>query len=205
MKVTTKVSLSKKIVLSFPLILASNSPRRKEIAEMAGFSFDVQVRETDEKFDPLLPLPEIPIYLAKKKAKLFEQEAKKNIVICADTIVTIDNEVINKPTDEADAKKMLQKLSGRKHTVYTGVCIKTPMEEISFVEATDVFFNELTDWEIDFYIETCHPLDKAGAYGIQDFIGMVGINRIEGSFYTVMGFPIHKIYAVLGKYFIIGL
>lgn len=188
--------------LKYPIILASGSPRRKEILELAGFDFNILVKPTSEIFDKNLSMPDIPLTLSMEKASLFAKESKKNIIICADTIVALDNNVLNKPIDELEAKQMLRSLSGKMHQVYTGVTILSPENQVSFVDRTEVFFKHLTDWEIDYYIKTCHPLDKAGAYGIQDFIGMAGIERIDGSFYTVMGLPIHRVYEVLKKFII---
>lgn len=186
--------------LSKPLILASNSPRRKEIMTNAGYDFSVKVIPTDESFPEDMPAERVPVFLAENKAKCFENELNHEIILCADTVVVVDNQIINKPENEADAKRMLKLLSGKTHRVITGVCILTKAEMNSFADTTFVQFKELSDWEIDYYIEKCKPFDKAGAYGVQDFIGMIGIPKIEGSFYTVMGLPIHKVYEALEKY-----
>jgi septum formation protein len=191
------------MILSKKLILASNSPRRKEILANAGFEFDVKVKETDEDFPNDMPAEEVPRYLAIKKNKAFEGEIGDKIILTADTIVAVDGEILNKPADKSEAISMLKKLSGRKHFVYTGVCICTSEQETSFVDTTEVYFKPLTDQEINYYIATCRPFDKAGAYGVQDFIGMVGIEKIIGSYYTVMGLPIHSVYNVLKKYIVI--
>lgn len=186
--------------LSKPLVLASNSPRRKEIMQNAGFQFSVKVIPTDETFSAEMPVEEVPVYLARNKALCFETLIQDEIILCADTVVVVDGHVINKPTDHHDAVRMLKLLSGRTHSVITGVCLMTNQEIITFADTTHVSFKELSAWEIEYYIEKCQPFDKAGSYGVQDFIGMIGITSIEGSFYTVMGLPIHLVYANLEKY-----
>jgi septum formation protein len=188
--------------LKKPLILASNSPRRQQLMRDAGFEFVVKVKDTNEDFSKTMPAPEVPAYLARKKAEAFRQELGNEIVLTADTIVVIDNEILNKPKDALEASEMLKKLSGRQHQVITGVCVMTQEETETFIDVANVFFRELTDFEIDYYIKKCRPFDKAGAYGVQDFIGMVGILRMEGSYFTVMGLPVHKVYEALRKYFI---
>ena len=186
--------------LSKPLVLASNSPRRKEIMHNAGYDFSVKVIPTDESFLAEMPVEEVPVFLAKVKAECFRRDLKDEIILCADTVVIVDNEILNKPDDVAEATEMLKKQRGKVHKVVTGVCIMTQEETVSFSDTTFVHFKELSDWEIDYYIERCKPFDKAGSYGVQDFIGMIGIPRIEGSFYTVMGLPIHRVYEALEKY-----
>jgi septum formation protein len=183
--------------LRYPLLLASNSPRRQQLLHDAGFEFSVKVKSTDEDFPETMPAIEVPKFLAQKKAAAFSEESLTNIVLTADTIVVIDNEILNKPADYAEAKQMLEKLSGKMHQVMTGVCIKSPEGEESFVDVTNVFFREMSSVEIDYYIENCKPFDKAGAYGVQDFIGMVAIPRMEGSYFTVMGLPVHRVYDAL--------
>ena len=184
------------------LILASNSPRRQQLMRDAGFEFTVKVKDTNEDFPKTMPATQVPEFLAIKKAEAFRQELDNQIVLSADTIVVIDDEILNKPKDASEAKVMLRKLSGRQHQVITGVCIMTKENTESFIDIANVFFRDLTDAEIDYYIETCCPFDKAGAYGVQDFIGMVGIPKMEGSYFTVMGLPVHKVYEALSKYFI---
>ena len=188
--------------LNKPLILASNSPRRQQLMRDAGFDFTVKIKDTNEDFPKTMPAHEVPAYLARKKAEAFRQELNNEIVITADTIVVIENEILNKPKDVTEASQMLRKLSGRQHQVITGVCLMTQENTESFIDIAQVFFKELTDFEIDYYIKTCRPFDKAGAYGVQDFIGMVGIPRMEGSYFTVMGLPVHKVYEALSKYFV---
>lgn len=188
------------LTLNYPLVLASNSPRRQQLLKDAGFEFSVKVKPTDEDFPETMPAPEVPVFLAKKKALAFQHEIENQIILTADTIVVVDGLILNKPQDKAEAKWMLQKLSGRKHQVITGVCVMTKDSMESYSDTTDVFFRELTDAEIDYYIEYCKPFDKAGSYGVQDFVGMVGIPRIEGSYFTVMGLPVHIVYDALKKY-----
>lgn len=188
--------------LTKQLILASNSPRRKQILTDAGFEFMVSVKEIDESFSTEIPVTEVAEYLASKKAEAFTANSENTIILTADTIVAVDNLILNKPADKNGAIKMLKKLSGRSHVVHTGVCLREGNILNSFTDSTIVTFKTLTDKEIDYYIEICKPFDKAGAYGVQDFIGMVGIDKIEGSYFTVMGLPIHRVYKELEKYMV---
>lgn len=183
--------------LSKPLILGSNSPRRQQILRDAGFSFQVQVLPTEEDFPEDMPSQDVPVFLALKKAEAFRSLLENNLVLTADTVVRINEKILNKPIDAADARRMLRLLSGQTHEVTTGVCLMSAEQTWSFADTARVHFRELTEWEIDYYLEACRPFDKAGAYGVQDFIGMVGIDRIEGSYFTVMGLPIHRVYAQL--------
>jgi septum formation protein len=186
--------------LNRPLVLASNSPRRQQLMRDTGFEFTVKVKDTNEDFPEIMPSEEVPAYLARKKAEAFREEMENQIILTADTIVVVDEEILNKPKDTTEATEMLKKLSGRQHQVITGVCVMTTESTETFIDITQVFFKELTDLEIEYYIKTCKPFDKAGAYGVQDFIGMVGIPRMEGSYFTVMGLPVHKVYEALKKY-----
>ncbi len=183
--------------LSKRLILASNSPRRKEILQNAGFPFVQMVKPTSEDFSISMPVNEVPLFLATQKLAEFEIECSDSLVLCADTVVVVNGEIINKPADEDEARVMLKKISGKSHKVITGVAIGGGDSILKFSDTSEVTFKVLTDEELNFYIKSCKPFDKAGAYGIQDFIGMVGITRIQGSFYTVMGLPIHKVYDAL--------
>lgn len=185
--------------LKMPLILASNSPRRKEIMTKAGFEFTVKVKETEEDFSSEMIVEKVPEYLATKKAKAFESELDDALIICADTVVIVDGQILNKPADYAEASQMLQLLCGKTHKVVTGVCFysKNIFETLS--DTAFVTVKKMTDWEIDYYIKTCKPFDKAGAYGVQDFMGMACISKIEGSYYTVMGLPIHRVYEKLDE------
>jgi septum formation protein len=186
--------------LKYPLLLASNSPRRQQLLRDAGFDFTVKVKPTEEDYPEDMPAVEVPVFLARKKAEAFRSELNGQIILTADTIVVIDGEILNKPADAEEASMMLNKLSGRQHQVMTGVCIMTDERTETFVDIANVFFKELTEEEINYYILTCKPFDKAGSYGVQDFIGMVGIPRMEGSYFTVMGLPVHKVYEELKKY-----
>lgn len=186
--------------LRYPLVLASGSPRRKQLMTDAGFEFTIEIRPTDETFPPTLPADAVAEYLARQKADRFRPDLGNRIVLCADTVVILDDQILNKPSDEADARRMLRALSGRTHRVRTGVCLLTPVETVSFTDETTVLFAPLTDDEISYYIRACKPFDKAGSYGAQDFIGLVGIERLEGSFYTVMGLPTHRVYQALKQY-----
>lgn len=181
------------------IILASQSPRRKQLLEWANIDFEVQVSNTNEIYPSNLALSEVPIYIAKEKAaavKALNSNCTKPIV-AADTIVVFDDEVLGKPTSRENAFEILKKLNGQQHSVITGVVILLEDKEISFSETTLVEFNLLTDEQLWFYIDNYKPYDKAGAYAIQEWIGVVGIKRIEGDFYNVMGLPINKLYTIL--------
>jgi septum formation protein len=186
----------------YPILLASKSPRRQEILSKAGFSFKVLEQNSDERTPAEMPLTEIPVFVS--KAKLYSVEAKvhNNIVICADTVVVLLDGVLTKPEGYADAVKTLKLLSGATHRVLTGVSIGTPEGEYHFVDTTFVTFKELSDWEINFYVKNWQPFDKAGSYGVQEFIGMIGVTNMEGSYFNVMGLPIHKVYEVLQQFII---
>ena len=186
--------------LKYPLVLASGSPRRRQLLADAGFAFTIETRPTDELFPADMPVDEVAEFLACQKAAEFAADLGQRIILCADTVVILDNQVLNKPTDAADAHRMLRSLSGRAHRVRTGVCLLTPEGMSSFTDEATVHFAELTDEEIAYYIRVCKPFDKAGAYGAQDFIGLVGVHRLEGSFYTVMGLPTHLVYRALLPY-----
>ena len=189
-------------MLSFnvPIILASGSPRRKQLLEDIGIVFTVKTKDTQEDFLPTLPAHEIPVILAIRKAEAFLGEITDEIIITADTIVAINNQILNKPADFAEAKIMLKMLSGVPHDVITGVCIMSKTKKITFADTTKVFLKELTDEEIHFYIENYKPYDKAGSYGAQEWLGMIGMERIEGSYFNVMGLPVHLVYENLKKF-----
>ena len=186
--------------LKYSLVLASGSPRRQQLLADAGFAFTIETRPTDELFPADMPVDEVAEFLARQKAAEFAADLGQRIILCADTVVILDNQILNKPTDAADAHRMLRSLSGRAHRVRTGVCLLTPEGMSSFTDEATVHFAELTDEEIAYYIRVCKPFDKAGAYGAQDFIGLVGVHRLEGSFYTVMGLPTHLVYRALLPY-----
>jgi septum formation protein len=180
---------------SYEIILASKSPRRQQLLSDLGLKFKVQSMDIPEEFPSGLGMTEVPIYLAELKATAFLPQLKSNqLVITADTIVWLDGQVMNKPTDYADGFRMLKELSGKKHQVLTGVCLLSTEKKVSFYVSTDVWFKQLSDEEIHYYLENFRPYDKAGAYGIQEWIGYVGIHRIEGCFFNVMGLPVQSLY-----------
>jgi septum formation protein len=187
--------------MSKPLILGSKSPRRQEILKLAGFDFSILTTDEDEVIDENIPVVDIPIYLAEQKARFIQPEIKTDnyILLTADTIVLLNNEIIGKPKNLEDAKSILRKLSGQMHTVISGVCLTTPNQSFSFSDVSKVLFKELLAEEIEYYVSNYNVLDKAGAYGIQDWIGLIGIEKIEGSFYNIMGLPIHKVYEAFQK------
>ena len=186
----------------FHIILASNSPRRKELLAGLGLAFDVRVLQgIDESYPPTLPTRDIAEYISQKKAAAYrEQLADDELVITADTIVVLGDEVMGKPADEQDASNMLHKLSGKTHQVITGVTLTTKERQQSFSVLTDVTFKQLSDEEIDYYIVHYHPMDKAGAYGIQEWIGYIGVTGLNGSYFNVMGLPVQRIYEALKTY-----
>ncbi|MDG1781366.1 MAG: Maf family nucleotide pyrophosphatase [Flavobacteriales bacterium] len=180
------------------VILASKSPRRQQLIQGLGIDVEIRTKEVEESFSESLIRQEVAMYLADKKAKAFEGElATDEILITGDTIVCLNDLILNKPEGTEDAKRMLRLLSGKTHTVITGVCIADNNRKELFYDATEVTFGELTDAEIAYYIEKHKPFDKAGSYGAQDFIGFIGIQGMNGSYYNVMGFPLHKVYEVL--------
>jgi septum formation protein len=179
------------------MILASKSPRRQEIMQISGFDFNVVIPDVDETFTENLPVQKIAESLAERKAAFVLNNYPDELIIAADTLVVLKGEIIGKPINLADAKRMLSELSGNIHMVVSGVSVMTKSKKHSFNDVSRVHFNKLADSEIDYYIQNYNPLDKAGAYGVQDWIGMVAIKKVEGSFYNVMGLPIHKLYQVL--------
>ncbi|MBO4603155.1 MAG: septum formation protein Maf [Salinivirgaceae bacterium] len=185
----------------YKFVLASKSPRRQELLKGIVPEFDIMLRDTAESYPDTLQGAQIVEHLAKLKASAFEGELAENqLLITADTIVWIDNQVLGKPKNRTVAIEMLHQLSGRKHTVYTGVCLKTTQKERVFSAATDVYFRQLSDDEIAYYVDTYKPFDKAGSYGIQEWIGYVGIERIDGSYFNVMGLPVQRLYQELKKF-----
>ncbi len=192
--------LLKKALEPFHLILASQSPRRQDILTQMGLVFETRVRSVEEDYPDHLQGKEIPIFLAELKASAFEGDLQvQDILITSDTIVWYDGEALGKPKDVNDAKHLLRKLSGTMHEVFTAVCLKTTTQISTVVDVTKVYFNPISDQHIEQYIHECKPFDKAGAYGVQDWMGLVAVNRIEGSFYNVMGFPSHLVHKELEK------
>lgn len=187
------------MVKDYKMILASNSPRRRELLAGLGVDFEVRVLpDIDESYPASLPALQTAEYIACKKAAAYrEVMADDELVITADTVVIVGDEVLGKPSDAAEAALMLRKLSGRTHQVVTGVCLTTCEQTVQFSVRTDVTFKQLTDDEIDFYIKKYQPFDKAGAYGIQEWIGYIGVTGLNGSYYNVMGLPVQRIYTEL--------
>lgn len=179
----------------YNFILASQSPRRQHLLHELGINFEVRIHEVEELFpEEMLPV-QIPVYLAELKARAFLDELKVgDLLITADTIVSLENHIINKPESPEDAVHLLQLLSGKEHQVISGVCLSSVSKQKSFHAISNVRFKKLSNDEIRFYIDNFKPFDKAGAYGIQEWIGYVGIEHIEGSFFNVMGLPVQQLY-----------
>ena len=189
-----------------PVILASGSPRRKELLASTGIRFDVIVREVDETYPDTLPPNEVALFLAQKKSSAYVAEVNSgNIVITADTVVSIEDRILNKPRDVKEATEMLQLLSGKAHRVITGVCLRGRDFTECFQVITVVVFRTLALSEIRYYIENFRPFDKAGAYGIQEWIGLTGIEKIDGSYFNVVGLPVKEVYDKLLLHGIISL
>lgn len=185
---------------NYKIILASNSPRRKELLQGLNINFEVQSKNVDEKYPESLEIHQVPEYLVRLKAAPFKPEMKENmLVITADTIVSLNNEILGKPADANEAVAMLKKLSGKTHQVLTGVCLLTQQHETSFTSTSDVTFKTLSESEIDYYIKHFNPYDKAGGYGIQEWFGYIAVESINGSFFNVMGLPVHRLYEELIK------
>jgi len=182
------------------LILASQSPRRKQLLEWAEIPFDIVVKSTDETYPSNLPIDEVPVFIAHDKAVSVRNHIAENLpqnigktILAADTVVVLENTIIGKPTDRANAINILKALSGKKHAVITGVVLLSENKEIAFADTTYVTFHPITEAEIIFYVDKYKPYDKAGAYAIQEWIGVVGIKSIEGDFYNVMGLPVSRV------------
>jgi septum formation protein len=180
-------------------VLASQSPRRKQLLEWAEIDFEIIIQSTDESYPGHLAPGEVAIHIAKQKAEAVKKETDKTI-IAADTIVVLGNEIIGKPKDKEDAVFILQKLSGQHHKVITGVSITDREKEVSFADVTDVEFHTLSISQIEFYVDKYKPYDKAGAYAIQEWIGVVGIKRVNGDFYNVMGLPVSRVVQALASF-----
>jgi septum formation protein len=182
-----------------PIILASKSPRRQELLKLMDINFRIVLKEVDESYPAHLAPEEIAVYIAEKKAQAFDETINDEIVLTADTIVCVDNKILGKPTSAENAIEMLRVLSGRMHQVITGVCLLYKHHYHSFYDVSEVFFGDLTDDEICNYVEKYQPFDKAGSYGIQERIGLIGIERINGSYTNVVGLPTEKLYRELMK------
>ena len=183
----------------YHIILASKSPRRQELLRGMGVSFEILTKETPEDYPAHLPLDEVPKYLSLQKSLAFKDDElpADYLLITSDTVVICEGEIFGKPKDREDAERMLRMLSGKTHHVVTGVTVRSAEKTESFAVRSNVAFADLDQDEIDYYIEHCQPYDKAGAYGIQEWIGYVGISGLEGSFYNVMGLPTRKLYQCL--------
>ena len=185
----------------YEVVLASKSPRRQALLKEIVPEFSIMLRDTAETYPPTLKGAQIVEHLANLKASAFDGELTDNqLLITADTIVWIDDMVLGKPKGRSGAIAMLQQLSGRKHTVFTGVCLKTNQKKRVFSVATDVFFRPLSEEEIEYYVDKYQPFDKAGSYGVQEWIGYVGVERIEGSYFNVMGLPVQRLYQELKEF-----
>jgi septum formation protein len=189
------------------IVLASQSPRRKQLLEWAEVDFDIMIRETDETWPEGLPVEEIPVYISRQKAlavrstDLFKRYEGNIPVLAADTIVVLDNQVLGKPVDREHAIEMLKALSGRKHKVVTGVVIMSDEKEITFSDVTEVDFHRIAEEDLIYYVDNYEPFDKAGAYAIQEWIGVIGIRSVVGDFYNVMGLPVSRVVQALHVHF----
>lgn len=188
------------IIQNTKIILATNSPRRKELLTQLGIPFEVKSKEIDESYPKSFRPEAVAVFIAEKKANSFLETLKDELLIAADTIVSIEDEIFGKPKDHTEAIKMLHKLSGKAHVVITGVALLYNQKIYSFYEKTTVHFKELTNAEIEYYINEYKPFDKAGAYGIQEWIGMVGVTGIEGSYSNVVGLPTARLYHEIGSF-----
>lgn len=188
-------------MFDYQVILASNSPRRRELLAGLGLQFEVKVlKGVDESYPATLAPGDVPLYIAREKAAAYDV-AERELMITADTVVIVGDEILGKPTDADDAARMLRLLGGKTHQVVTGVCMTTAAKQRAFAVTTDVTFRHLSEAEIDYYITHYRPFDKAGAYGIQEWIGYVGVTALQGSYYNVMGLPVQRIYAELVEHF----
>lgn len=180
------------------VILASKSPRRQELLKGLELPFVILTKEVEESYPAEMLPKEVPVFLSEKKAKAFETDLTENdLLITSDTIVVLEGEILEKPQDRAHAEEMLKKLSGKQHSVFTGLHVKWKGKHISKVDETKVWFKKLSPEEIDFYLDHFQPYDKAGSYGVQEWIGYIAVEKMEGSFYTVMGLPLALLYEIL--------
>ena len=181
------------------LYLGSQSPRRRELLGSLGFEFEIINIECDEIYPENLPASDVAAFLSELKAKAFRSLEKTEILLTADTVVVFENEILGKPKSGKEAKEMLKTLSGKTHQVYTAVSIKTHNKILTQTDVADVSFLDISEEEIDFYVDKFQPMDKAGSYGIQEWLGMAKINKINGNFYTIMGLPTAVVYSLLKK------
>ncbi|MEZ4924332.1 MAG: Maf-like protein [Crocinitomicaceae bacterium] len=183
------------------VILASKSPRRQQLLAGLDIEFEIRTKDVEEVYPADMIPVEVPEYLAKLKADEFKGELKDNeIIITSDTIVVLEGDILEKPYDWKEAKEMLRMLSGKTHTVITGVCIRSNNKEVSFSDHTEVTFCELTEEEIEYYVSKYKPFDKAGSYGVQEWIGYIAIDNLEGSYFNVMGLPLNLVYKELKEF-----
>ena len=182
------------IQLPLPLILASGSPRRKELLSILNLPFKVVVSDSDESFEPTLPPIEVPGILAERKALTVQKIQPQSVIIAADTVVDLEGKILNKPLHLPEAREMLHSLSGKMHYVHKAYSIVTPTSVLTRTDTAKVHFKSLTSYEIDWYLKEGKPLDKAGAYGIQEWIGLIAVDKLEGSYFTVMGLPTHLLW-----------
>ncbi|MCT2563535.1 Maf family protein [Chryseobacterium herbae] len=181
------------------LLLASQSPRRKELLSSLGFDFEVVKIDCEEILPESIEIGEAAAYLSELKAKAFRNLTDDEVLLTADTVVAAEGQILGKPKDENDARQMLRMLSGKTHQVYTGITIKSANKTCTETDVADVELDEMTDDEINYYIQNYKPFDKAGSYGIQEWLGMAKITRLNGSFYTIMGLPTHLVYKILNE------
>jgi septum formation protein len=197
----TMRSLLKQSLEGRKIILASKSPRRQELLKGLEIDFEIRVKEVDESFDPSLKGAEVARFLARMKASAFLSSLNEDeILITSDTTVCLGDEILNKPADRDEAVSMLSKLSGQTHSVVSAVALTSTSKQVIFHDETSVHFRELTLEEIEHYVDHYRPFDKAGSYGIQDFIGFIGVDKMSGSYYTVMGLPLHLLYQELSGF-----
>lgn len=185
---------------TYSLILASKSPRRQELLAAMNLEFDVLLKDVDESYPKKLDPAQIAVYISEKKANAFVQERKTHLVITADTIVSYNDEILGKPASPREARETLSKLSGSKHEVYTGVTLAHGDKQLSFFDRTEVYFRNITTEQIDYYIKHYNPYDKAGSYGVQDWIGLIAVEKIVGSYTNIMGLPTEKLYTALSSF-----
>jgi septum formation protein len=184
----------------YKIILASQSPRRKALLKGLDLTYETRlIPDIDETFPDSMAGSEVPLFLAKRKAQAYKLN-KNEILLTADTVVLLEDKILNKPQDEQDARQMLESLSGKKHEVVTGVCLTSTEKQKAFSCSSFVFFKTLSAEEIDYYLINYKPFDKAGAYGIQEWIGFAAIDRIEGSYFNIMGLPVHLVYTELTRF-----
>ena len=189
-------------ILNKKIILASKSPRRRQLLEQAGFNIEIKTKEVEESYPPELPPEEVAAFLAEKKAEACREFLKtpKDILLAADSIVVLNETIYGKPTDHADAIRILKELSGRAHQVITGVCLISQKKKKVFSAISTVHFQPLTEEEIEYYISTAQPFDKAGSYAIQEWIGLCKISKIEGTYSNIMGLPMEEVYRQLALF-----